>query len=219
MRHVWTCCQPLTFDLIAKSKYDGFLNFTLQRPYVILTFSSPALFYLPSLNLFHLWSRHLPPPALAPRFSSIVHQSTGNERRPLSARALLPSPRLHTSKWLAKPQATHSQWTGLLLTTVETYNMPGNRGNHSGGDGPMAIDTHPPTRLESVMCDLHPWFLSKRLHAFRCLSFIKQTLHLPFYGMKNAGSWKWKKWNQQHGTDLNCYIISLWNLSTQTRGE
>lgn len=102
--------------------------------------------------------------------------------------ALLPSPRLHTSKWFAKPQATHSQWTGLLLTTAETYNMPGNRGNHSGGDGPMAIDTHPPTRLESVMCDLHPWFLSKRLHTFRCLSFIKQTLHLQFYGMKNAGS-------------------------------
>lgn len=28
------------------------------------------------------------------------------------------------------------------------------------GTGPMAIDTYPPTRLLSVMCDLHPRFLS-----------------------------------------------------------
>lgn len=27
------------------------------------------------------------------------------------------------------------------------------------GTGPVAIDTYPPTRLVSVVCDLHPWFL------------------------------------------------------------
>lgn len=104
-----------------------------------------------------------------------LRPSAGIYRQPLSAPALLPSMCLRTSKRFARPQAIHSQWTanGLLLTTVETYNMPGNRGNHSGGDGPLAIDTHPPTRLESVMCDLHPWFLSKRLHAFQRLSFLK----------------------------------------------
>lgn len=175
-----------------QSKYVGFLNFTLIGAYVIFIPSSPVLFYLSTLYPSHPWSCHLPSPALAPQLSSLPHPSSGIYQWPLSARALLPSPHLHTSKWFAKPQATHSQWTGLLLTTVETSNMPGNRGNHSGGDGPMAIDTHPPTRLESVMCDLHPWFLSKRLHTFQCLSFIKQTLHLPFHGMKKACSWKWK---------------------------
>lgn len=42
-----------------------------------------------------------------------------------------------------------------------TYNMPGNCGNRRGGTGPVAIDTYPPTRLVSVVCDLHPWFLCK----------------------------------------------------------
>lgn len=54
------------------------------------------------------------------------------------------------------------------------------------GTGPVAIDTHPPTRLESVMCDLHPWFLSKRPHTFLYLSFIKQmkgALHLIIFAI------------------------------------
>lgn len=31
-------------------------------------------------------------------------------------------------------QSCSSQWAGILLATMETYNMPGNRGNHRGGD-------------------------------------------------------------------------------------
>lgn len=30
------------------------------------------------------------------------------------------------------------------------------------GTGPMAIDTYPPTRLMSVVYDLHPWFPSEK---------------------------------------------------------
>ncbi|KAM3591073.1 uncharacterized protein V6R79_021731 [Siganus canaliculatus] len=46
---------------------------------------------------------------------------------------------------------------------METYNMPGNRGNGRGGKrrrrretGPVAIDTSPPTLVESAESDLHP---------------------------------------------------------------
>lgn len=42
------------------------------------------------------------------------------------------------------------------------------------GTRPMATDTYPPTHLESVMCDLHPWFLSKMPLKFFFLSFLIQ---------------------------------------------
>lgn len=173
-------CQALTFDLMTKRRnclffvsspsifmYPVFLFFYI---YIILTSSSPPqyLLFTSSSWLLFLYLLLL---FLILSSSTIISSSSLllsckaiylNLTWPLCARVLLPSPSLHTAWWFAEPRAAPNQWTGLLLATMETYNMPGNHGNHRGGTGPMAIDTYPPTRLVSVMCDLHPWFLSKR---------------------------------------------------------
>lgn len=125
---------PLTLQP-KRERLHILLPFHLTCAYVILIFSLPTPYLLFTSSPAPFSCYPFPRPAPVSHFSSPVRPFTKIQRRPLRARVLLPSPRLHTSKWFAEPGATHSQWTGLLLTAVETYNMPGNRGNHSRGDG------------------------------------------------------------------------------------
>lgn len=66
----------------------------------------------------------------------------------------LPEPLQGFAWWFAEPGVAPSQWAGILLATMETYNMPGNRGNHRGGD-----KTHGNWHLSSYSfgkCDMWP---------------------------------------------------------------
>lgn len=66
----------------------------------------------------------------------------------------LPEPLRGFARWFAEPGAAPSQWAGILLATMETYNMPGNRGNRRGGD-----KTHGNWHLSSHSfgkCDMWP---------------------------------------------------------------
>lgn len=104
--------------------------------------------------LFHL----LPSCSSAPPLPAahLRRPSTKIQQWPLSARVPAPSRSLCEAFawWFAEPGAAPSQWGGILLATMETYNMPGNRGNHRGGD-----KTHGNWHLSSYSfgkCDMWP---------------------------------------------------------------